>query len=45
MAEKIKLTGKVEVTGTGKSQFFPKGEKRKVHPALAKKLKKAGKVK
>ena len=44
-AKKISLTEKVEVVSTGKSRCYPAGEVVKVHPELAKKLVKQGKVK
>lgn len=42
--EKITLTEKVTVIGTGKSRFMPKGATYEVHPRLARTLVDAGKA-
>jgi hypothetical protein len=42
--KKIKLNERVDVTGTGKVNTFPKGKKFSVHAELAEKLVKSGKA-
>lgn len=42
--EKVDLSKRVKVIGTGKSAHMPKGMEYEVHPLHAKKLVKAGKA-